>query len=98
MPIFLYMTAGNEPLTNDQGNHGSSVSSGGFEPLDELFNLPYFDVLFSLVRLRCAHDGQQECATSLRRPGYWKEASRQSEGMLLPRDAVIDLGRRTWLT
>ena len=27
-------------LTNDQGNHGRSISSGGFKTLDELLDLP----------------------------------------------------------
>lgn len=53
--------------TNDQRNHGGSVSSGGFEPLNELLNLPYFNILFRLVGLRCAHGGQRD-ATEVRRP------------------------------
>jgi hypothetical protein len=27
-------------LTDDEGNHGGSISSGGFEALDELLDLP----------------------------------------------------------
>lgn len=61
--------------TNNQRNHGGSVSSGCFEALDELLNLPYFDVLFRLVGLRCAHDGQRD-ATEVSRP--WMKKKKDS--------------------
>lgn len=37
--------------TDDERNHGSSVTTGLFQALDELLDLPYFDVLLGLVRL-----------------------------------------------
>lgn len=44
-------------LTNNEGDHGSSISSSGFQALDELFHLPDFDILFGLVGLRVTHFG-----------------------------------------
>jgi len=37
--------------TDDERNHGGSISTSGFKTLDELLDLPYFDVLLGLVRL-----------------------------------------------
>lgn len=31
-------------LTNDEGNHGRAISSGGFEALDQLLDLPDLDL------------------------------------------------------
>ena len=42
-------------LTDDQGDHGRSVSSSLLKPLDELLYLPYLDVLLRLVGLWGAH-------------------------------------------
>ena len=44
-------------LTNNEGDHGSSISSSGFQALDELFHLPDFDILLGLVGLRVTHFG-----------------------------------------
>lgn len=46
-------------LTDNEGNHGGSVSAGGFKTLDQLLDLPHLDVRivlcvgFILIR----HDG-----------------------------------------
>jgi hypothetical protein len=44
-------------LTNDKGDHGGSISSGGFQAFDQLLYLPDLDVLFSLVGLGVTHVG-----------------------------------------
>jgi hypothetical protein len=44
-------------LTNDEGDHGGSISSSGFQALDELFHLPDLDVLLGLVGLGVTHFG-----------------------------------------
>ena len=38
--------------TDDEGNHGCAISTGGFEALDQLFDFPDLDVLLGLVGLR----------------------------------------------
>lgn len=43
--------------TDDEGNHGGSVSARLFKTLNELFDLPYLDVLLSLIRLWITHYG-----------------------------------------
>lgn len=43
--------------TNDERNHGRSIAPGGFQSLDELLDLPDFDVLLSLIGLRVTHFG-----------------------------------------
>jgi hypothetical protein len=45
--------------TNDERNHGGSISSGRFESLDQFLDLPDLDVLLGLVRLRVTHDGRK---------------------------------------
>ena len=42
-------------LTDDEGDHGCSISSGLLKPLNELLHLPYLDVLLRLVGLWGAH-------------------------------------------
>lgn len=37
--------------TDDEGNHGSSVTTGLCQALDELLDLPHFNVLLGLVGL-----------------------------------------------
>ena len=38
-------------LTNDERNHGRSISAGGLEALDQLLDLPDLNVLLGLVVL-----------------------------------------------
>lgn len=45
-------------LTNDEGNHGGSIATRGFQALDQLLHLPNFNVLLGLVGLGVAHDGR----------------------------------------
>lgn len=47
-------------LTNNEGNHGRSISAGGFQALDQLLHLPDLNVLLRFVRLRRAHLGRGE--------------------------------------
>jgi hypothetical protein len=42
-------------LTNDEGDHGGSISSSSFQALDELFHLPDLDILLGLVGLGVTH-------------------------------------------
>jgi hypothetical protein len=42
-------------LTNNQGNHGGSISPGSLQALDQLLDLPDFDVLLRLVGLGVTH-------------------------------------------
>ena len=51
--------------TDDEGDHGGPISSGGLEAFDELLDLPNLDVLLRLVCLRGAHDEQRVKCTSL---------------------------------
>lgn len=45
--------------TDDEGNHGGSISPGGLKALYELLHLPYFNVLLSVVGLLSrAHTGE----------------------------------------
>lgn len=50
--------------TDDERNHGSSISAGGFQALDELLHLPNLDVLLGIIRLLLlllgAHVGRGE--------------------------------------
>ncbi len=41
--------------TNDERNHGGSISSRSLQTFDQFFYFPYLDVLLCLVRLRSAH-------------------------------------------
>lgn len=43
--------------TDDERNHGRSISSSGFEALDQLLHLPYLNVLLGVVGLDRAHIG-----------------------------------------
>jgi hypothetical protein len=38
--------------TDDEGNHGCAIATGGFEALDELLDLPDLNVLLRIVGLR----------------------------------------------
>lgn len=55
-------TLGTSRRTNDEGNHGGSISAGGFKTLDQLLHLPDLDVLLGIVRLLLlgTHDGRGE--------------------------------------
>ena len=50
--------------TNDERNHGGSISASRFQTLDQLLHLPDFDVLLRIVRLLLlllgAHVGRGE--------------------------------------
>ncbi len=48
---------GDSILTNDEGNHGGSISSGGFQAFDQLLHLPDFNVFLGLVCLGVTHVG-----------------------------------------
>jgi hypothetical protein len=52
-------------LTNNEGNHGGSISSGRFQALDELFHLPNLNVLLSLVCLGVTHDEGRDTVETL---------------------------------
>jgi len=43
-------------LTDDERYHGSPIPSRGFKTLDELLDLPYFNILFGFVLLGSTHD------------------------------------------
>ena len=50
----------NRPVTvptDDEGDHGGSISPCGFQALDELFHLPDLNVLLGLVGLGVTHFG-----------------------------------------
>lgn len=50
---------GYEKHTDNQRNHRGSISSGGFKTLDELLDLPDFNILLRVVRsLSRAHVGR----------------------------------------
>ena len=42
-------------LTNDQRNHGGSISSSRFQAFDQFLHLPDLDILLRLVGLGVAH-------------------------------------------
>ena len=42
-------------LTDNQGNHRGSISSSGFQALDQFLHLPNLDVLLRLVGLSITH-------------------------------------------
>lgn len=43
--------------TDNERNHGCAVTTRLFKALDQLLDLPYFNVLLGFVRLRVTHDG-----------------------------------------
>lgn len=43
-------------LTDDERDHGGPISSGSFQALDQLFDLPDLDILLGLVGLLFTHD------------------------------------------
>jgi hypothetical protein len=52
--------------TNDEGNHRGSISSRCLEALDQLLDLPDFDVLLGLVGLGVTHiDGGRSFKISI---------------------------------
>lgn len=44
-------------LTNNEGNHGCSISAGGFKTLNKLLDLPHLNVRIVLC-IWVRHDGQ----------------------------------------
>ena len=44
-------------LTNNEGNHGCSIATSGFQALDQFLHLPDLDILLGLVGLGVTHDG-----------------------------------------
>lgn len=56
--------------TDNERNHGGSISTSGFKTLDQLLDLPDLDILLSFVRRRSAHLGEAtvDQGKSYRRP------------------------------
>jgi hypothetical protein len=44
-----------QALTDDERDHGGSISSGSFQALDQLLHFPDLDILLGLVGLGVAH-------------------------------------------
>lgn len=60
-----------EPRTNDEGNHGGSISSGGLEALDQLLDLPDLDLSTAAVSAIGARGlGIAKCLSFVLRPSH----------------------------
>ena len=71
--------------TNNERNHGSSISTSGFKTLDQLLDLPDLDILLSFVRRRGAHLGEATV----------DQGRELSEALRTPEDSVSNGGRKS---
>lgn len=69
--------------TDNQRNHGRSISSGRFKTPDELLDLPNLDVLLGLVRRWVGHDVEKGPSTAGSRRAIIRDYVRHKISMVI---------------